>query len=101
MALEQALELNGTGIIVRYWRIARVTMMFPSYAADGGPIVPDVEVILHGFLSKEARDAGRLVIFSETVKLDQANTGDALDPMRSLAYAAVKASERFAGAKDI
>lgn len=101
MALAKQLELDGTGVAVGYWRIHRVSMTFPATVADGGALMPEIEVLLQGFVSKEAREAGRLPVFSATVQLDPSEVGSSLDVMRSLAYAAVKATERFAGADDV
>ena len=87
MALEQAVELNGTGLEVTYWRIMRVEADF-SFAEPG------LVVTVYGFASKDARLAGKREVTTRTYRfgVEQLATMDlTLDTLtRAAIYDAVR-----------
>lgn len=98
MAIELIVETD-TGATVRYWRIVRAHW---DYVARVGTIY------VAGYVSKEARDAGksamveRLVLCREQGDTPNANELPFIEePNRSAAYGALASLPQFAGAVSV
>ena len=77
------------GVSALYWKIANVTEDFIAGA---------MKVVLAGYISAEARQAGAQPLVAQTIEI----SGDAyaVEADRAAIYTAIKAMEAWAGATD-
>jgi hypothetical protein len=101
MALQLSAEIDGTGVVIDYWRIARATVDFTPAAADGGSVEGTIEVVMHGYASAEMRSQGKGPVLTELLTFTSAQLGSLENMTRTGLYAAVRASPRFAAAIDV
>ena len=99
MALEKAIQTPYDTIDATYWKVAETNINYLTNQAH---------VTLLGFVSKEARDAGKQSIMDRSYDWsgdDFPFTIEELDKAGinavKLAYEKIKADEEFVGAKDI
>lgn len=99
MALLKEIEINNSGVVIEYWRIARVMVDFVSNVPDGeGDII---EVLIHGYKSKEDRDIGKNYVVARTIQYTGAQLGDIEGLSRAELYEALKSDPDFENATDI
>ena len=100
MALLQPIEIDGTGLFAEYCRITHVSVDFTATREhQGQAIVGAVEVIVHAYADKAAREAGkapaamrRLIFTSADIPLEELS--------RAALYRAIRSTPDFKDAQD-
>lgn len=99
MAIIKSIEINDSGVFVGYWRIARVIVEFnvnQSGATD------KVEVLVHGYTTKQARDDGKNYVVARTFEYSGSQVGENAENLsRASLYQAIKSNPDFTGAEDV
>ena len=100
MALIKAFEVEDTGATVTYWRITHVQADFT--AASDGNAIGSAEVLLHGYVSAEARLAGKQPLMMKRIVFTSEQFGGSFDGVtRALIYFGLKQHPDFIDAVDV
>lgn len=94
MALRKKVEVNNSGVEIDYWRVTHAQVDFTT--PDGGTLV----VMVHGWLSENARRAGKGPLANLEVRKTATELGSLDDLARTELYALVKARDDFQGSED-
>ena len=99
MALLKNIEINNSGVIVEYWRIARAIVEFASNANEGAD--DRVEILVHGYKSKQDRDSGKNYVVARTINYTASQIGGVEQISRPGLYASLKSDPDFHDAENI
>jgi hypothetical protein len=99
MALIKSFEVKDTGATATYWRITHVQADFT--AAGDGEAIGSAEVLLHGYVSAEARLAGKQPIMMKRIPFTSEQFGGSFDGVtRGMIYFGLKQHPDFIDAVD-